>query len=653
MKPPKMDYESLQAFSRSLAAPALLFDREGKVILANEAAEALFGINKKSVDNELFDRFILCPREYLGHVPNYLRDFRDNNEDFWGRPLFATHTSGDRIALDFTLNPYESDGQHFDLVIFSDLTDGHEKYFAMKNSLEEVTALSKVKTRFLHHIAQDMRMPINNLLNMMGEALDDPGLSAQAQTELDAAYHSGRDLQRSFSELTDFLHMESGDLDLQRISFNVRAELEGFVDNLVPVARRKNLELATLISPYVPDNLIGDPQHILQVLQSLLNNAFSFTYEGGISVRVSCDIETDTHATLQIEVSDTGRGIPEERVKQIRKSLSQAGGSLAERFGGLGIGLAISKQLMDRMGGKLTLRSTEGLGTTFGMVLELPKAMAMPTQKGEISGLNAVLVNDSMDDRKRLEEYCEAWNLSYQVAGHGAQAIDLLEKNLPGGGTRFIIIDLHKMKKAGLKLAKQIRGRHEFANTKIILLAFEGDGISTANAEKQGVNAFVGKPLRKEDLFNALTLVSGQQNQADHSMVTTHSMGVMQEQQTQRALLVEDNEVNQIIAKGALKKLGISTDVTNNGEEAIDAIQDKHYDIVLMDCEMPIMDGFEATRLIREWEKSVNRHIPIIALTADETDDCRKACLEAGMDDFMKKPFRSDQLQTILKNLAN
>ena len=650
----KMDLDILTNFATSLATPALLFNQEGVVILANQAAEELFGINKKTVVDELFDRFIVCPREYAGHVPNYLRDFRDHNDDYWARPLFATHTSGDRLALDFSVNQYQIDTDSTaDLVFFSEISAGYESYFSMKHKMEEETALSKVKTRFLHHIAQEMRMPINNLLNMVGEALDDPGLSAQTQTELDAAYHSGRDLQRSFGELTDFLHLEIGDLDLQAVSFNVRAELEDFVDSLSGMARRKNIELATLISPYVPENLIGDPHHILQILQSFLNNAFAFTYEGGISVRASCDIETDTHATLQIEVTDTGVGIPEERVQQIRNSLSKTGGSMADRFRGLGIGLAISKQLMDRMGGKLTVRSTEGLGTTFGLVLELPKAAGMRTVKGEITGRSVLLVNDSMDDRRKLEEYCESWGMAHAVAGHGAQAISLLEQaskdNKP---IDFVVIDLHKMKKSALKLVKQIRQMGKFGDLKIVLLAFDSDGMSTSSAEKCGVNAYVEKPTRKESLYNALTLLTGQTRDEPITMITSHTMGDIKERQTQRALLVEDNEVNQIIAKGALKKLGISTDVTNNGEEAIDAIQDKHYDIVLMDCEMPIMDGFEATRMIRDLEKQSDRRIPIIALTADDTEECRQACLSAGMDEFMKKPFRSDQLQTILQKLS-
>ncbi|MCG8670985.1 MAG: response regulator [Pseudomonadales bacterium] len=649
-----MELANLKLFVGSLKAPTLLFNHEGVVVFANTAAEQLFGISKKTVIDELFDRFILCPREYSGHVPNYLRDFRENNDDYWGRPLFATHTSGNRLTLDYSLTAYENtDHGNVDLIVFTDITDAHADYHSTSSNLEEESALSKVKTRFLHHIAQEMRMPINNLLNMVGEALDDPGLSSQTLTELDAAYHSGRDLQRSFGELTDFLHLEIGDLDLQRISFNVRAELEGFVDNLVPMARRKNLELATLISPYVPENLVGDPQHIFQVLQSLLNNAFRFTYEGGISVRAICDIETDTHATLQIEVTDTGSGIPEDRVQAIRKSLSAEGGSLAERFKGLGIGLAISKQLMDRMGGKLTIRSTEGLGTTFGMIIQLPKARHVSANKGEVAGRRMLLVNDSMDDRKRLEEYCESWNLSHQVAGHGAQAIGMLDKSLKDQDSAidYVIIDLHKKKKAGIRLARELRTMERFNHLKIVLLAYASDSITSEGAEKAGINAYVEKPFRKEDLFNALTLVSGQDGEDSTAIVTNHTMGLVEEQQTQRALLVEDNEVNQIIAKGALKKLGISTDVTNNGEEAIDAIQDKHYDIVLMDCEMPIMDGFEATRAIRDWEKSKGTHIPIIALTADETEECREACIQAGMDDFMKKPFRADQLQTILKNI--
>ncbi|MCG8313762.1 MAG: response regulator [Pseudomonadales bacterium] len=656
MNKASMDLETLSTVVTTMATPALIFDQEGLVVVANQPLNDLFGIEKKTVIGEAFQRYIVCPREYGDNVVAYLKDFRANNEDYWACPLNANHTSGRRLVLDYAVTEYQQvDGKQYDLVIFYDISQAHSTFHANQEALNQATALSKVKTRFLHHIAQDMRMPINNLLNMVGEALDDPGLTSQTKTELDAAYHSGRDLQRSFGELTDFLHLEIGDLDLQSVNFNVRSEIETFVDSLVPMARRKNLELATLISPYVPENLIGDPQHLLQVLQSLLNNAFHYTYEGGISVRVSCDIESDTHATLQVEVTDTGTGIPEDKVKEIRRSLSQEGGSLADRFSGLGIGLAISKQLIDSMGGKLTIRSTEGLGTTFGMVIQLPKAASISTKKGDITGCSVLLINDSMDDRKRLEEYCDSWGLAHQVAGHGAQAIDILTKSLQKSPIDFVVIELHKMKKAGIKLAKQIRQQAVFKDLKIVLLSFGSDGVSTATAEKSGVNAYVEKPLRKEDLFNALTLLSGQSEDEPGAIVTTHTMGVMQEQQMQRALLVEDNEVNQIIAKGALKKLGISTDVTNNGEEAIDAIQDKHYDVVLMDCEMPIMDGFEATRVIREWEKANNphnkAHIPIIALTADETDECRQACMDAGMNDFMKKPFRADQLKAILKNL--
>jgi CheY-like chemotaxis protein len=384
-------------------------------------------------------------------------------------------------------------------------------------------------------------------------------------------------------------------------------------------------------------------------LQSLLNNAFKYTTEGGVTVRASCDVENDTTATIQIEVMDTGSGISESLCQDIGRAFSTSGGHLSGRFGGMGVGLAICKDLVDRMGGKITLRSTDGVGATFKLILAMPKGEVYASEHCNLANKKMLLVNDSVDDRAHLQRYANEWHIKTEITGSVDHAVGMLNTaSRENAGFDLVMIDLHKTHGEGLALAKKINNSAELGHLKVVLLAAGRDGLNETLASGSGVDVSIIKPMRKHLVYDALAIALGRQSNVHHQIVTNNTVKSLKDHQTYRALLVEDNEVNQIIAKGALKRLGISTDVTNNGEEAIDAIQDKRYDVVLMDCEMPIMDGFEATRMIRQWEKTQDRHVPIIALTANESTECQKSCLEAGMDDFMQKPFRADELEAIL-----
>lgn len=636
-------------FVDKLAMPAILFDPSGRILVVNAIAIELFGLGSSSLVGEFFDHFVPCPREYQGNVPTYLKDHLHANPDQWLQPVMASKKSGERFALHFSISPLESDL----LVIFSNVDAHLSDVNDLRNQVKEYQSTSKAKSHFLHHMSQELRLSINLLMNVVGETIDREGIPLKIEEDLERAFTAGRDLQKAIGEMMDYTQMESDKFEFREITFNFRMVLEDIVDRYQSTAHKSNLELATLVSPYVPETVVGDPDRFHQILQSLLNNAFKHTTEGGVTVRASCDVETDETATIQIEVMDTGSGISDSRCQQIGRGFAEPGAHMTDRFGGMGIGLAICKELIDRMGGKISLRSSANVGSTFIVTLIMQKGEAYESEHCNLANKKMLLVNDSVEDRNKLQAYAAEWNINTDIAGSANHALGMLQtSSREDCNFDFVVIDLHKTYGASLELARKINESSELNQLKVVLMAADPDGLSTASASDQGIDVFIIKPMRKHLVYDALTIALGRRSNVHHQIVTNNTVREAKEKQAYRALLVEDNEVNQIIAKGALKRLGISTDVTNNGEEAIDAIQDKHYDVVLMDCEMPIMDGFEATRLIRQWEKQESRHIPIIALTANESTECQKSCLEAGMDDFMQKPFRADELEIILSRFV-
>jgi CheY-like chemotaxis protein len=463
---------------------------------------------------------------------------------------------------------------------------------------------------------------------------------------------SGKELQRSLNEMVDFTRLETDQLEFQNISFNFRLVLEEIVDGFSDLAKRRGIELATLVSPYVPESVIGDPDRLHQILQSLLNNAFKFTHEGGITVKAECQIENDTHAVIDLEVADTGEGMPEEKVNAIRAAFEKREASFADRYGGLGIGLAISKELLELMGGSITLRSVEGVGTAFKLSIKMPKGAGLEANAELLQRHRLVLVTDSLRDQPKLLEYFQEWQLEVESCGSGPVALEKMRQTaLAGQPCELVVIDLQQHKLAGVQLAQEIHRNPTFTNVRILLLAGDRDHLNLGAVHNLRLDAVLLKPVRKQMLHDAIATVLAMEQTEQQLLITDRSLLDANGKQTRRALLVDDNEVNQIIAKGALKKLGIHADVTNNGEEAIEAVMEKQYDFILMDCEMPIMDGFEATRSIRAWEQQSGGHLPIIALTASDSGDCHDACLQAGMDEYMQKPFRADQLETILQRI--
>lgn len=640
-------------FFRALNPAVVVLGEGGTVLDFSPGAEALFGLRRSQLERIGFGQCVPCPKEYHNDLTAYLLDYSESNPNLWHQPLVAYRYDGVRFPVVYRIARVDgASGRDAPCWIceFVDAAEYQGNQHRLKHQLDETQASSRAKSRFLHHMSQQFRAPIGRLLGAIGEALDYGQLPGTLTDNLEQALLSGKELQRSLNEMVDFTRLETEQLEFQSINFNFRLVLEEIVDGFSDLAKRRGIELATLVSPYVPESVVGDPDRLHQILQSLLNNAFKFTHEGGITVKAECQIENDTHAVIELEVTDTGEGMPEEKASAIRTAFEKRDASFADRYGGLGIGLAISKELLELMGGSISLRTVEGLGSTFKVSLKLPKGAGLEANSSLLSRHRLVLVTDSLRDRPKLLEYFQEWQLEVDSYGSGPMALEKMRQvSLAGQPCELVVIDLQQPKLAGLQLAQEINRNPAFANVRILLLVGDRDHLNLGAVPNLRVDAVLLKPVRKQMLHDAIATVLGREQSTTQPLVTDRGLQDANGKQTQRALLVDDNEVNQIIAKGALKKLGIHADVTNNGEEAIEAVMEKCYDFILMDCEMPIMDGFEATRCIREWEQeNGGSRTPIIALTASDSGDCHDACMQAGMDEYMQKPFRADQLKTLL-----
>lgn len=640
-------------YFQTLKPAVMVLGEKGAVLEFSAGAQAVFGITPEQLANVGFGQCVPCPKEYQNDVARYLADYADNNPNLWEQPLIAYRYDGVRFPLVYRIGAVPGPEPRW-VCEFLDASHQHGINHKLRQRLEETQSASQAKSRFLHHLSQQFRMPLARVLGAIGDALDQGQLATPLADNLEQALQSGKELQRTLNEMVDFIRLETDQLEFQSITFNFRLVLEEIADSFSDLARRRGIELATLVSPYVPEILVGDPDRLHQILQSLLSNAFKFTHEGGITVKAECQIENDTHAVIELEISDTGEGMPEEKAQAIRAALERREGSFADRYSGLGIGLAISKDLLGLMGGTLTLRSVEGLGTTFRLSLKMPKgkdveANALLTRRHRI-----MMVTDFLRDRNRTLDYFQEWQLEVESHGSGPVALEKMRQaSVAGQPYELVIIDLQQHKHAGVQLVQEINRNPAFASVRLLLLVTDRDELNLHQQWDARLDAVLLKPVRKQMLHDAIATVLSRDHNGSQPVVTHRSLLDASGRQTQRALLVDDNEVNQIIAKGALKKLGIHADVTNNGEEAIEAVMEKQYDFILMDCEMPIMDGFEATRCIREWEQQHGGHLPIIALTANDAGDCHDACMQAGMDEYMQKPFRADQLEQLLQKIQS
>ena len=619
----------VRAVLDNVADGIVTLDAAGVVESFNPAAERIFGYP---------------PAEVVGHDVRRLVPELDPGRGPRGE-LVGRRRDGSSFPLELAVSEVELGGQRLAIAALRDVTDRKGVELALQQARDAALDQARLKSEFLANMSHEIRTPMNGIFGMTDLLLETP-LNPEQRDFLTTVRRCSENLLTVINDILDFSKIEAGKLELDVREFNLSAVLDDAMVVHAPRAAAKGLELASLIHADVPRAVRGDAGRLGQVLLNLVGNAVKFTERGEIVVRVTLAQQSDDHATVRFAVSDTGIGIPLDKRHRLFGSFSQVDGSMTRRYGGTGLGLAISKRLVELMGGEIGVESEEGRGSTFWFTVRLVRvARAARPAPSELRGVRVLVVDDNETNRTILEQQLAGWGMRHATAERGEQALALLRAAARAGDPyRLVICDMQMPGMDGAALAQAIRADASLDDAILVLLSSLGH-LAGAGDEKRLFAVRLTKPIREAQLVESLVTALAASRRKRQPPAARGKARRLPGRR--RILLVEDDADNRLTALHLLEAAGLTADVATNGREALGALATMAYDLVLMDVQMPELDGLEATAAIRAREGTA-RHTPIIATTAAALAGDRERCLAAGMDDYIAKPIQMAALHILL-----
>ncbi|MCP3877461.1 MAG: PAS domain S-box protein [Sulfitobacter sp.] len=622
-------------------------DDHGLVESFNLGAETMFGHRAGEVIGHNVS--MLVPSPHRKRHDDYMRAYRETEVSHIigvEREFEARHADGHEFPIALRVNEMVKDGKRHFIGVIHDITERKQKESALQRAKEAAEEGAAAKSQFLANMSHEIRTPMHGVLGAL-EMMRDTPLNRVQSRYLETANSSAEVLLTVIDEILDFSRLEAGKLRIEMLDFYPRKAVEDVIAMLSQPAFDKHLELASYIEPDVPDRLKGDPVRLRQILINLVGNAVKFTERGEIVVNVTIEHGDANEITLMFKVKDTGIGIAQGKREGLFDAFIQADGSTSRRFGGTGLGLSISRRLVELMGGEIGVESHEGEGSTFWFSLPLGVVTkgASSARYQDFAGRRILIVDDNATNRIIMHRYLSGWGSSPGSASDGHEAIAKMQDSAASGQPYDLaILDYHMPGMNGAKLSRQIRANDKLRGTRLLMVSSE-----TYSEQIEGVaevDIWLSKPLRQSDLRDAIATCFGELEPAvDAEPVPAKGVNFDGEQ----VLLVEDNPVSQSLAREMLRRRGLNVQSASNGLEAVELATHDKFDVILMDVQMPELDGYEATRRILDWEQnSGRRHTPIIALTAHALPQDRERCFAAGMDDYLVKPYNQESLSNII-----